>query len=171
MMNKRKLLEKTKIQLRSSKRDKKKLILATIVLVILLLVCAQYVAIKYQMSVYDIHDYACVHMSYDAEKFFEEELGLHVVQRRVEHCHRWIAIEILPGIYIEYETTLRLFNHHLVTGEMMGEPIYQSEGFWVDGEQNVLVSTHDDIHVELEDWKEIGTETGPPNEDFWRNFP
>lgn len=164
--------EKKKIQLQIApkKKDRKKMIIATIILVVLLLVSGQYVATKYQMSIYDINDYACVHMSYDAEKFFED-LGFNTVQRRVEAEHRWIAVEILPNIFIEYESTLRIFGLHLVTDDMMGKTIYQSDGFWKEGEQIVSVETHQEIHKDLDDWQAIGNETGPPNQSFWENLP
>lgn len=162
--------ERKKIRIRPDKKERKKIWIATAILIVLLIICGQYVATKYQMSRYDIEHYACVHMSYDTEMALED-LGLRVVQRRVEHEHRWIAIEIIPNVYLEYEPTLAIFGTHLVTEDMIGEPIYQSQGFYIDGEEQVYVSVHEDIHVELTDWEEIGIQEGPPNYEFWENIP
>ena len=170
MVKKAQILKKSKVQFREKKRSRKKIILLTIILVLLLIVCGQYVITKLQMATYDVRDYACVHMSHDMEEFFES-LGFNTVQRRVQYEHRWIAIEVLPGCYVEYESTLRLFFNHIVTEDMIDKPIYQSEGFYKDGEEIVHVNNHDDMHFKLKDWEKIGTEEGPANEDFWMNLP
>ena len=152
----------------------------TIILILILMVAGfQLILIKWQMSRYrtpsfsDINDYRqymCVQMSYDDEKYFEQ-LGFHVVERRVENQHRWIAIEIGPDIYIDFECTLNLLGTHIVTDQMVNQPIEQSEGFFQNGKEIVHVSSTLQEYDALKDWKVIGTEGPSSNIGIFRLIP
>jgi hypothetical protein len=109
-------------------------------------------------------------MSYDAEKFFEG-LGFHTVQRRVMGVHRWVAIELWDGFYVDYESTLGLFGVHLINDEMVNQYVYQSEGFFDHGVELVRVKTIPDIHNNLDDWEIIGMENGSSNLWFFESLP
>ena len=136
-------------------------------IIVFMLVGVQYAFMKWQISRYTLphyegvnqyREYACVQMSFDAEKAWEEA-GFHVVQRRVLNEHRWIAIETLPGIYINFESTLDLLGFNLITQNMTGKMIYQSEGFFKNGKQIVAAPTSLSMHGALTDWKPIGHES------------
>lgn len=165
------LMSKEEIMKRIKRKRRTIKILKVLIIVSVLIILAQYVYMKYQISNYDIDDgYTCVHMSYDKEKFFEG-LGFHVVQRRVEGVHRWIAIEIWDGVYIDYESTLNFFGLHLVNEEMAGKYIYQSEGFFDGNKEIVKVDTVWDMHTKLKDWEVVATEGLSTNMDFFKNLP
>jgi hypothetical protein len=146
--------------------------IAKVLVVIALIVMGiQYAYMKYQISKYSIDDgYTCVHMSYEKEKFFEG-IGFNVVQRRVEGVHRWVAIELWDGYYVDYESTLNFFGLHLVNEEMTGENIQQSEGFFKNGKEVVKVKTIWDMHTNLKDWKVIDKEGQNTNIEIFENLP
>jgi hypothetical protein len=63
-----------------------------------------------------------------------------------------------------------MFGMHFITERMVGEKIYQSEGFWDGNTELMHVNNHQDMHVKLKDWIEIGVESGPANEGFWKSI-
>jgi hypothetical protein len=141
------------------------------IIIVFILVGTQYAFMKWQIMRYQqpyyegvdqYREYACVQMSYDAEQFWEQT-GFHTVQRRVENEHRWIAVEILPGIYIEFESTLNLFGMHLITQDMTKKMVYQSEGFYKNGKEIVNAPTTLSMHGALTDWKQMWYEKEQSN--------
>lgn len=146
----------------------KKVVLA-LVLVFMLLYLGQYVFLKWQMTKYDEDKYSCVGMSYDAEQFFES-IGIHTIQRRVVGEHRWVAVEIL-GSYVDFEPTLNLLGFHLVTKGMEGAAIYQSEGFFNNGQTIKKVANSTELYTALTDWQKLGEETGTENSWILNFFP
>ena len=163
----------TKEELERGIKRKKRIIKVVKVIVIIaaIILLAQYSYMKYQMSQYNIDDgYTCVAMSYDKENFFEG-LGFRTVQRRVEGVHRWIAIEIWDGVFIDYESTLNLFGVYLINKEMRGKPIYQSEGFFDKGKEIVNVSSISDMHTALKDWIVVGEVGYNTNIEFFKSLP
>ena len=166
-----------------SKETKHKVTKWTSVFLILLfiLIGAQYAFTKWQMSKYYLSDYdtveqyreyACVQMSYDAEKAWEGA-GFHVVQRRVLNEHRWIAIETFPGYFVEFESTLNILGMHLITPSMTKKMIYQSEGFFENGKQMVNAPTSLSMHGALTDWKPMWYEKEQSNIGYfsWMIWP
>lgn len=150
------LMSRNDVHKKIKKRSRGIKVLKVIVMVALLIMVAQYAFMRYQMARYTIDDgYACVHMSYDAEKFFEG-LGFNVVQRRVDGVHRWIAIEIWDGVFIDYESTLNIFGLYLINERMTGQYIWQSEGFFKDGKEIINIKSEREMHTKLSDWKIIG---------------
>jgi hypothetical protein len=163
----------SKEQLERGIRRKKRVVTFFKILVIIaaIILLAQYVFMKYQMSMYNIDDgYTCVWMSYDAEKFFEG-LGFNTVQRRVEGIHRWIAIELWDGMYVDYESTLNILGMHLVNKEMRGKPIQQSEGYFSGDTALVTINDLYDMHTKLKDWKVTGYVGYDTNIDFFKSLP
>jgi hypothetical protein len=156
-----------------SKETRRKVTKWTTVFIVILfiLIGIQYAVMKWQMTKYQLphyenvdqyREYACVQMSYDAEKQWEE-LGFHVVQRRVMSEHRWIAIEMLPGVYVEFESTLNILGMHLITPSMTKKMIYQSEGFFENGKQIINAPTSLSMHGALTDWKAMWYEKDQSN--------
>jgi len=165
------LMSKKDIHKKMKKTSRRMKILKVIIIVALLIIVAQYAFMKYQMTRYTIDDgYACVHMSYDAEKFFEG-LGFRVVQRRVDGVHRWIAIELWDGMYVDYESTLNIFGLYLINKRMTGQYIWQSEGFFENGQEIVKVKSEREMHTKLSDWKIIGEVGYNTNIQFFEMLP
>ena len=169
-----KKIKKKKIKIKKPTQKTKKQVtkLGAIILILILMIFTfQYVLIKWQMSKYelpyyvnidDYREYACVQMSYDAEQGWES-VGFHVVQRRVEGVHRWIAVELLPGWYVDFESTLNVLGMHAVSEEMHGKDIFQSEGFFVGAKEIVHIGTTREMHGGLTDWEKIGVESTGSN--------